>query len=165
MKDSPIDCQFVQADQSHLDYLTQATIQLHLFESENDSAKLQVNDDFSEKVREWIKLEIDNPASLIFIIHDASTTLGFAFLKILPSQNEFTQYQSFGLIQSIWIEPEFRKQDLGRKTVDLIESIFIEQAIPYYEVNYSTMNQSAKTFWEKCGMTSVAVTARKFLSD
>jgi len=157
------------ASAKDINFLTEKTLLLHGFESRDDEVGLTTGDDFEEQVRSWLSLELEAPSSLLFMVEtDAVKTktipIGFAFIKILDSQNNFTTHKSFGLLQSLWIEPEFQNRSYGRQTVDFIEAIFKEQNIPYYEVNYSATNIKAENFWNNCGLTPCAVTARKFLS-
>ncbi|WP_185964404.1 GNAT family N-acetyltransferase [Aliikangiella marina] len=154
---------FSQATREDLDYLTQKTIQLHQFESANGKAELQVNDKFEDNIRHWLSLELANDSSLIFTVSDNQQRIGFAFLKILPNPNNFTEYRSFGLIQTIWVDDEFRQKKAGASIVSFIESIFKEQQVSYYEVNYSAQNELAGKFWESCGLVPTSITARKFL--
>lgn len=155
---------FVQAEINDLNFITQKTLALHAFESQDKNLDLPVNENFEPEVKNWLSLELSNPSSLIFTIQYQGKNIGFAFLKILPSPNDFTEYSSFGLIQSLWIDEDYRKNSLGKKVVAFIESILKEQKISYYEVNYSAKNKVAENFWGNCGLAPTSVTARKFLS-
>jgi ribosomal protein S18 acetylase RimI-like enzyme len=155
--------EFKQADTTDLDFLTKKTLALHHFEMEGGKNNLEIKGDVDRQIKQWLTLELEIPSSLIFVLTIESKPIGFAFLKVQPSNNNFTEYDSYGLIQSIWIDEEYQKQSFGKQTVKLIESIFREQDIPYYEVNYSNSNHAAKSFWESCGLEEASTTARKFL--
>ena len=154
---------FTQATIDDLDYVTRTTLLLHEFETHKQPAKLQTNQQFELQIKEWMKLELLNPSSLIFLLHMSNKIVGFAFLKISDIPNEFTEYARYGVLQSIWIDEAYRKLALGKQTVSFVESIFREQGIQYYEVNYTSSNQVAGDFWRTCGLTETSITARKFL--
>lgn len=165
MNNSPSSLSFIQAGTTDLDYITEKTLALHHFETDGGENILSVTDNFEKNIKQWLSLELEQTSSLIFIITLEQKPIGFAFLKVIPSNNNFTQYQSHGLIQSVWIDEQYQKNNYGTQTVSLIESIFNEQNIPYYEVNYARANTSAKAFWEACGMIETSATARKFLNN
>ena len=154
---------FTQATIDDLNYVTEKTLLLHEFETHNQPAKLQTNQQFESQIKEWMKLELLNPSSLIFLLHLNDKIVGFAFLKISDIPNEFTEHVRYGVLQSIWVDEAYRKLALGRQTVSFVESIFREQGIQYYEVNYTSTNQVACEFWDSCGLKETSVTARKFL--
>lgn len=156
--------EFEQATQKDLPFLTKKTIELHQFETEHSTASLKTSENFESEINGWISEELKSPNSLIFILKVDSKKIGFAFIKILLMPNKFTNHNSYGLIQSIWIDKDYRKENLGFQAVALIESIFKEQGIAYYEVNFESTNKVAANFWSKCGLVSSSVTARKFLA-
>ena len=155
---------FYQASNNDIPYLTKQTLSLHEYETQHSDNALATSDNFNQEVTQWLKLELANPASLILIISKEDKPIGFAFIKILPMQNNFTTYEKFGLIQSIFIDAEFRKNAYGREVVNFIESVFKEQQVPYYEVNFEASNKTANDFWKKCGLQASSITARKFLT-
>ena len=154
---------FEQATVGEIDFIVAKTIALHQFETANNPENLEISDLFEEKIHHWISIELTNSASLIFIIKVNNEPIGFAFLKVQLNQTGFTNYPAHGLIQSIWIDPEYRLNKIGRKIILFIESIFKEQNIPYYEVSFSATNQTAEKFWLNCGLKISSKSARKFL--
>jgi len=110
-----------------------------------------------------MKLELLNSGSLIFLLLLNDQIVGFAFLKISDIPNEFTEHSRYGILQSIWIDKPYRKLALGKQTVSFVESIFREEGISYYEVNYTSTNRIACEFWSSCGLKETSITARKFL--
>lgn len=161
-KNSPLS--FEQASAKDLNYLVQKTLELHNFEIQDSNIALSVNNNFKEEIETWLAAELELQGSLIFLFYLEDNCIGFAFIKLLPSPNRFTDYSSYGLIQSIWIDEPHRNEKLGRQVVDFIESIFKEQQTPYYEVSYEKSNKTAESFWQKCGLAPASVTARKFLT-
>jgi len=156
--------EFEQSTEKDLKFLTEKTIALHYFETEKSRAVVDISPSFENEISNWIKEELKSPSSLIFNLVLNGKKIGFAFIKILGIPNKFTNHNSFGLIQSIWIDEDCRDKHLGKQAVRLIESVFKEQGLAYYEVNYEASNKVAEAFWKKCGLTPSSVTARKFLS-
>ncbi|WP_196137296.1 GNAT family N-acetyltransferase [Aliikangiella sp. G2MR2-5] len=163
MTDNKITISFEQANAKDLPFLTASSLALQEFESKDEDLPLSLNKNFEKEIYAWLSEEINNPSSLLFLINSENRDIGFAFIKILSSPNSFTEYKSFGLIQSIWIEPEYRKKNIGKQVVALAEEIFKEQNIPYYEVNFTATNKTAEDFWKQCGLRVTSKTARKFL--
>ena len=154
---------FTQATVNDLDYITQKTLLLHEYETHAQAAKLQTKKNLTSKIKEWMELELSSPASLIFLLQVDENKVGFAFLKISDIPNDFTEYARYGILQSIWIDDDYRKLALGKQTVSFVESIFREEGIRYYEVSYTSTNQTARDFWRSCGLKETSITARKFL--
>lgn len=159
----PNEAQFSQATIGDLSYISEKMLALHHFESADQPAALEVNANFKSQLTDWITIELNTPSSLIFLIWYEEHCIGFAFMKIMNNPNAFTLYKNYGCLQSLWIDQEYREHNFGKQTVCFVESIFREQNISYYDVNYTSSNETARRFWQSCGLEETAITARKFL--
>lgn len=154
---------FQLAEPENLEYLVEKTLALHHFETQDVKTNQLLSDDFEQQIKDWLKSELELNNTLIFLVYEQEQTIGFAHIKVLPSPNKFTRFDTYGYIQSLWLEPEFRGKSLGKQIVSFIESVFKEQQAGYYEVNTSASNQLAQDFWKGVEMEAHSVSFRKFL--
>ena len=78
--------------------------------------------------------------------------------------NDFVDINAYGLIQMIWVEPQYRRTKLARALVEHMEEIFKNLNIPYCEISYSVVNNEAKGFWKKMDYSEFSTSCRKFLN-
>lgn len=154
---------FQLAEPENLEYLVAKTLALHHFETQDAKTNQYLSDDFEQQIKDWLKSELELNNTLVFLIFQQEQTIGFAHIKVLPSPNKFTQFNTYGYIQSLWLEPECRGKSLGKPIVSFIESVFKEQQVGYYEVNTSANNQLAQGFWKSIGMEAHSMSYRKML--
>ncbi|PWK49179.1 GNAT family N-acetyltransferase [Pleionea mediterranea] len=155
--------EFRQATINDLDYLTDRTYQLHQFETKDSLTTPTVKQDFKRHLKDWLSLELNLPESILFLSYLDSTAVGFAHIKVVPVNNNFTDITHYGLVQSLWLEETCRKKSFGKQTVQFIEQLFKEQRLPYYDVEYAANNKVAEKFWDSVGLIPTSVTCRKQL--
>ncbi len=163
MTTSEAQISFEMADYAHLDYIAEKTIALHHFETASSDNQKILSSDFEQHIKDWLSAELGLKNTLIFRVFLNQNLIGFAHIKVLPSPNKFTKFDTYGYIQSLWLEPEFRGKSLGEQIVVFIESVFKEQQVGYYEVNTSASNQLAQDFWKTIGMETYSINFRKML--
>ncbi len=155
---------FVIATSVDLKYLTKKTRNLHEFETIKDKTYLEVTEQFEDEISQWLKSELEQPNSVIFLIKIKQKTIGFAHIKILANPNRFTIYHKYGYIQSLWIDEEYRKNKYASLVINFIEDIFREEQVEYYELSHASNNSVANRFWEKMNVDRFSIHRRKFLN-
>lgn len=149
-----------EASESDLDIITQYTIKLHQHEDDN---RIKPHQDFIVNLERWLSSELTNPRSLFLIATQDAVPVGFIGATSIINDNGFLASPMKGIIQLIWVEPDYRKQGLAELFVDEIEHCFKELGIEYVECSYTIKNVHAKHFWTKMNYEQNSITARKFM--
>jgi len=131
----------------------------------DESTSLKISEDFKSKISIWVEQIDSTPSNLIIIAEKSHQICGFIIALVEIQPNQFTQYNTHGLIQAIWVEPEQRKNGLGEALVKQALDSFAEFKIPYCDIAYHPDNKAAKQFWKKMGFNQSQTTARKFLGS
>lgn len=149
-----------QANCQDLDLLVNWTYQLHLHE---DDKKLAMHKDFKLNLSKWIQQQIDNPDCLFLIAEVEGNPVGFISGSTIINDNGFLLAPIKGLINLLWVEVEYRKQQIAEKLVLEIEKCFASIGITYIECHYTANNNLAQSFWENKQYLQSSITARKIL--
>ncbi len=145
-----------------IDTMTQYTFKLHQHE---DDGTVQAHQDFYLNLKNWLSIELDNPRSLFLIAEKDNHPIGFVGATSIINDNGFLASPLKGVIQLLWIEPEYRNNRIAEKLVDEVEHCFREIGVEYVECTYTSSNQQAKIFWGKRGYDESSINARKFISN
>ena len=160
MEDSYI---FKEAEAGDLNQILQWTEALMEHELLSDDIELQLADNISGLLEEWIKHLIIDHNSLLIIAQDSNHQepkgLIIGYMQAQP--NNFTIFEMHGVIQMVWVEPSERKKGLARKLVAQMETTFCNLHLPYCELQYSDSNLEAKAFWDQMGYKITSHSCRK----
>ncbi len=158
---------FREATVEDLPLILKWTEQLMAHESLDKTIELQLKENISQLLEEWLKNLISDNNSLIIIAIDkskrpvCSAGLIVSYIQLQP--NDFTQYALHGVIQMVWIDKKYRNNGLASQLVDYVEETFIDMSIPYCEIQYSNTNHEAEAFWHKSGYQKTSHNCRKIL--
>jgi len=151
--------------EAHLDdieLIYQLTLKLHIHE---DDGSVKTHKQFETNLKNWLKVEFNNPRTLFLIAEDKGRVAGFISATSIINDNGFLASPIKGIIQLLWVEPQFRKHSIAKELVHNVESCFKEIGITYVECNYTSFNNQAKFFWSKLGYSENSITARKIITD
>ncbi len=151
-----------QAIVNDLQTIVKFTLKLHQHEDDGNIAS-HIN--FKCNLTQWLTNELDDPRTLFLIAEDNREPVGFIGATTIINDNGFLANPIKGVIQLLWIEPEYRKNHLADKLVSDIEQCFKSMGIAYIECTYTASNQEAKSFWSKQAYKENSITARKFISN
>lgn len=149
-----------QATAIDLKTITQYTLELHQHE---DDGTIQAHQNFYLNLKKWLSTELANPRSLFLMAEKDNNPIGFIGATSIINDNGFLASPIKGVIQLLWVEPEFRNNHIANKLVDEVEHCFNEIGIEYVECSYTASNQLAEAFWEKHGYKKNSVTSRKLI--
>jgi len=157
-----MDHSIAEACPEDLETIYHLTLKLHDHE---DDGSVKTHEHFEINLKKWLKHELNNPRTLILIAKYKNKTIGFISATSLLNDNGFLASPIKGIIQLLWIEPEFRKHSIAKQLVNNVERCFKEVGIEYVECSYTNFNEQAKHFWSKLGYLENSISARKFLAD
>jgi len=152
---------FRQANVADLDLLLTKTLELHQHE---DTGLLPHAEHFESKLRSWLEHCLGDTNYLFILAYDGQTFAGFVGLTSVINDNGFLKYPLKGLIQLLWVEPEFRGLGIAGQLLRMAESCLKDIGVGFIEVNYTASNQLAQSFWQKSGYSPYATTVVKLLS-
>lgn len=157
---------FQEAELEDLPMILSWTEALMEHEALEKSIELPLKDNISLLIEEWLKKLITDENSLIIIAIEKDQKqahgLIIGYLQLQP--NEFTIFNTHGVIQLLWVVKEQRRKGLALQLLNQMEDTFKNLQIPYCEIQYSTANKEAEDFWAKSGYLVVSHNSRKMLN-
>ncbi len=151
---------FRQASEQDLEQITDWTLKLHHHE---DDASLAVNEQFNQHLKQWLSLEIANPNYLFLIAEINQQPIGFIAATSVLNDNGFLRAPIKGVVQLIWVDTEYRQQNIASQLVDEVQKCFESIGITYIECSYTINNNEAQKFWQKKHFQPFSISARKLI--
>lgn len=156
-----------QATEDDLAQLVSFTFSIH---QQEDDQSIPTHPNFLVNLETWIKKELRNSLSLILIAEtsikkDKRQAIGFIGASTIINDNGFLENPTKGLVSFLWVEQEYRKQQVAQRLLKTIESCFLENSVSLVECSFTVKNNLAKEFWSKAGYDIHSVIARKFITD
>lgn len=75
------------------------------------------------------------------------------------------QGQWYGVIDDVWVEPDYRQQGLSRRLVMELLAFAQRHHVESVQLEYAASNQEAARAWERMGFRPVGVRAAAMASD
>jgi GNAT superfamily N-acetyltransferase len=96
------------------------------------------------------------------IVADAGHVVGIAFgqMRAAPELSIFIQ-QRYGVIDSLVVDPAWRRRGIGRLLTHSIETWAIGLGAPWVELNVYDFNGEARRFYEALGYMPLSTKLRK----
>ena len=163
-----MDIQFRTATQQDVNLLARWTLALHQHEKSttyHPEIELEVSGDFNQQVNTWLAGLIDHERTLMMLAEIAQQPVGMIFGYIASQPNQFTPYPCHGVIQTVWVEPDYRRQGIADKLVRGMETCMHDNNVPYIEIQFLPGNQHAEAFWQRQGYLPAHITSRKFIKS
>ena len=156
---------FRQATEDDLAQIVSYTNSIHLQE---DDQSVPINDHFLSNLEKWLKEELNNSLSLFIIAEfqnnlNQKKSIGFIGATTVINDNGFLENPTKGVINLLWVEKEYRRKNIAKQLVNMIEDCFKESAINIIECSFTKNNQLAEHFWFNNGYEVQSVIARKIL--
>lgn len=146
--------------------ITDSTLLAHFWqEIDNESPKRPFGGDTDSKLqraREIISHAISSPTAHVLAAMQDSTVIGTITGHIY--QRPAVKLSSVGVIYSLWVTPEHRKQGVGQALLDAIEQQLILMGAEAFQVGWDTGNSYAATWWQQRGYNAYETIASKNIS-
>ena len=150
-----------QAKIDDLDSIVSFTHAIHLQE---DDQSIPTHTNFLSNLTTWLTAELNNPLSLFLIVEKDKQPVGFIGATTVINDNGFLENPTKGVINLLWVEESFRRNQLAKKLVTTIENCFLDNSVSVVECSFTKHNQLANDFWCNAGYTIHSLSARKFIS-
>ena len=147
MKNRPILRRAVEEDFRNLHRMM---VSLLTYEHENFDNSLRLDWANCEAAKNALLSAIQT--CIVFIIYHEEEAIGYLLGRISePSANSARGIKQ-GLLENIYIEPEWRKCGLGRRLIDVFKDDCKEHGAECINVTVLANNQDARAFYEKMGL-------------
>ena len=88
--------------------------------------------------------------TIVLVVSNEDKMVGFSIAQIMKSAPVW-QRKYFGLIDSVMVASNYRRQDIGTKMLNLILEWFASRGIDMVELSVAAGNQIGRSFWKKHG--------------
>lgn len=149
--------------QAHTKDLTLLTHWTYLLHCHEDDGVIATHPEFKSRLEEWLAAELTNSNGLFLVATIKNKPIGFIHATSIINDNGFLASPMKGMIHLLWIEPEFRQQQVAKTLTEATEACFKDLGIGYVECAFTVKNQLAESFWFKQGYLPYSTTARKVL--
>ncbi len=112
-----------------------------------------------ERAKEIITHAIQSSSAHILVAKSDKSIIGTITGHIY--ERPAVQLSAVGVIYSLWVAPEYRKQGVGQTLVDTIEQRLIVMGAQAFQVGWDTVNEYAGEWWQKRGYNPYETIASK----
>ncbi|MDZ7668623.1 MAG: GNAT family N-acetyltransferase [Gammaproteobacteria bacterium] len=113
---------------------------------------------------------IDNPYKLLLVArHSKAGVVGMGDIALWKHAEVWEtperQGQWYGVIDDVWVEPDYRRQGLSRRIVRGLVAFAHEHGVESLQLEYSASNQEAARTWKKLGFRPIGIRAAASASE
>ena len=118
---------------------------------ESIDPRLKVREGAEEGFRRFLSRIAAAQADVIVLVADAEGEIvGFLIGMVRERTSVFIRSRH-GYITDIYVDPEFRRQGVGRKLVKAAEEWFTSQGLDHVRLQVSAANEAGLAFWRSVG--------------
>jgi len=120
-----------------------------------------------KRLRDLLGSALSDEDKLVIVAEDPDSGLvGMGYLYIWTGQGIWEQFGDVefksGIIDDIWVEPEYRKLGILRAMLRELVSFAIDRGVQELILEYSTSNKEAEATWNKLGFRPTGVRAAAY---
>lgn len=113
---------------------------------------------------------IDNPYKLLVVArHPDEGVVGMGDIALWKQAEVWEtperRGQWYGVIDDVWVEPDFRRQGLNRRMLRELIDFARSHDVESLQLEYAASNREAARAWKELGFTPVGVRAAAFAAD
>ncbi|MBZ0274471.1 GNAT family N-acetyltransferase [bacterium] len=105
----------------------------------------------------YMRSFFDSSSAAIFVAREGERAGAFANVYITKPAPVFAQHV-LGIIENIYVEPDFRGRGLGRQLVEASHRFFRTFRVDEVYVNVIPANENSRKFWEHMGYSTQKLT-------
>ncbi len=144
--------EIVKADESHISDIGKLWLEFIRFHQDIDAIFTPVDDAVSgfkeEQVRRLMKME----EGLVLVALDRGQVVGYSLSEI-KEPPKASKREKYGYIHQMAVTASYRRRGTGEKILDKIMKWFYSKNVDRVELDTTTKNQVASSFWKKHGFT------------
>jgi ribosomal protein S18 acetylase RimI-like enzyme len=107
----------------------------------------------------------DDPSTRAFVAEVDGRVVGYLLGAVIDLQSDLFEYVDTGFIADIYIDPDYRRQGIARRLVDVINGWFVDEGVRHVEWQAAVANADAIRFWEALGGRAITVRMRMELDE
>jgi len=139
----------IVARDSHIPGIMELLTELLQFHRDIDP-RFPLNETAPSALDEHLRDILSDKDSIVFITLKVDKIVGFSIARIMKSV-PIWQREYFGLIDTVMVSSDYRRQDVGTKMLNLILEWFASRDIDMVELSVAAGNQVGRSFWKKHG--------------
>ena len=101
-----------------------------------------------EMMEQWHKKSPHDPRRKVFVAEDSGKIVGYAGVRI-KKRPDIYKIEELGFIDEIYVEPEYRRQGISRRFLELIFDWLKKKGVLYADLFVAVKNETAQTVWKK----------------
>ena len=115
------------------------------------------------RAKAFIEHAIKSPRAIILVAYDNADSSRQMIGTITGHiyERPAVKLSSVGVIYSLWVNSDHRKQGVGQRLLDTIERRLIDMGAQALQVGWDVSNPYAATWWQKRGFVSYETIASK----
>jgi|AntRauTorcE11898_2_1112593.scaffolds.fasta_scaffold08422_2 ribosomal protein S18 acetylase RimI-like enzyme len=131
---------------------------------------LKMTQEGEQQLAAHLRTFLDNPYKLLLVArHPRAGVVGMADIALWKQAEVWEtperQGQWYGVIDDVWVEPDFRRQGLNGRMLRELVAFARGHDVESLQLEYSASNQEAARAWEQMGFRPVGVRAAASTTD
>jgi ribosomal protein S18 acetylase RimI-like enzyme len=144
--------EIVRADERHISDIGKLWLEFIRFHQDIDPIFASADNAVSGFEEELVRRLIKTGYGLVLVALDKGQVVGYALSEI-KEPPKGSKREKYGYISHMAVTASYRRRGVGKKIFDEIMKWFYSKNIDRVEVEITTKNQVASSFWEKHGFT------------
>jgi ribosomal protein S18 acetylase RimI-like enzyme len=117
---------------------------------------------YDKKLSHFFAKHIKKKKSTVFIAEEQNTIVGYGVVKIEKFW-EGAKLKNLGLLESIWVEQQYRQKGLGKKIFNQMIEWLKNKKVKHAKIDVASINKAAINWYIKEGFSICNVDMRKKL--
>ncbi|MCG6134224.1 MAG: GNAT family N-acetyltransferase [Nostoc sp. LLA-1] len=115
-----------------------------------DSAKYGFLSHPEQRYQKWLTRLVNDERS-VFLVADNEGQLVAFLLATVEKEIPVYRLKEFAFIHDLWVEPEYRRQGIGRQIIMLSIECFQQMSVKQIRLDTAAINESARKLFTSCG--------------
>lgn len=144
--------EIVKADESHISDIGKLWLEFIRFHQDIDPIFTPVDDAVSGFEEEQVRRLMKTEDGLVLVALDKGQVVGYSLSEIQEPPKGIKR-EKYGYISHMAVTASYRRRGTGEKILDKIMKWFYSKNVDRVELDITTKNQVASSFWKKHGFT------------
>lgn len=144
--------EIVKAEEHHISHIDKLWLEFIRFHQDIDPIFTLSDGAMHGFEEEMVRRLMKSEDGLVLVALDGGRVVGYSLSEIQgPSKG--LQRQSYGYVHHVAVTADYRRKGTGEKILGEIMKWFHSRNVDRIELDITTQNQVARSFWEKHGFT------------
>jgi len=142
--------EIIKAEEQHIPYIGKLWLEFIRFHQDIDPIFTLCDDALSGFEKEMVRRLMKSPDGLVLVALDKERAVGYSLSEIKgPSKG--LKRDNYGYVHHIAVTANYRRRGIAEKMLDEIMKWLQSKNLERVELDITTRNQVAYSFWEKHG--------------